>query len=191
MNCSAYDVLLDYLGNCLPLTGYFPNHKHLKINNTYYRVVGNLGEGAFSTVYLCEDTDGNRVAVKKMLCYRGTDTLAMARREISAYRTFSGIPGIIRLVDWSVEDNIMEDRSEVFMCFPVLKNGTLADNMGERRSEMWVVRVFLKLCRSVDRMHKFEGPLLPLDDSDSNRETRRPGMTSHRYVPVASRGEEE
>ncbi|KAJ2599922.1 Serine/threonine-protein kinase env7 [Coemansia sp. RSA 1721] len=186
MNSSVYDVLLSYLSSvtsCLPLTGYFGQHT-LEVNSTSYRIIGNLGEGAFSTVYLCEHPDsGARVAVKKMYCF-SSEALATARREISAYRTFSGIQGVVRLLDYSIDQ--ISDRWVVYMCFPVFKLGSLADSGWREQegggSEEWVVGVFRRLCHCVAALHRFEGALIVDDNGSAGEE--RPAGARNGYAPV-------
>ncbi|KAI7822251.1 kinase-like domain-containing protein, partial [Kickxella alabastrina] len=163
----------------------------LTINNIEYRIVDRLGEGGFSHVLLGETPQKTHYAIKKMVCHRGTDALAMARREIAAYGKFQH-PNIIRMVDHSIIHDGGEDgeRTTVYMVFPLYRQGTLLDavrrsqDTGRPLDEDTLVRLFLGVCEAVRHMHEFgEG------DAETayrrGRETRRP-QTAYRRGDAAA-----
>ncbi|KAJ1839592.1 Serine/threonine-protein kinase env7 [Coemansia sp. RSA 2703] len=85
-----------------------------------------------------------------MRCVRGTEMLAHARRETTAYRVFAHA-NLVHMMDAA---EIAEDNGDVtvYMVFPVLKE------IGqERMQEKEVVRVFLGVCRALEYLHTYRG----------------------------------
>ncbi|KAJ2724142.1 Serine/threonine-protein kinase env7 [Coemansia sp. Benny D115] len=133
--------------------------RSLQVNNTLYHIKGQLGEGGFSHVFLGQASGSiDQVAIKRMICQRGTDALAQARRELAAYKTFRH-KNIISLIDYSIERQA--DRSTVYMVFPLYARGTLADivalnqEMRVQMSEQEVVRIFAGVCEAVQYLHNY------------------------------------
>ncbi|KAJ1901689.1 Serine/threonine-protein kinase env7 [Kickxella alabastrina] len=161
---SLYSILDDLTSTlCMrPLFAGQKSRQRLTINNTEYRIVDRLGEGGFSHVLLGETPQKTHYAIKKMVCHRGTDALAMARREIAAYGKFKH-PNIIRMVDHSIIHDGGEDgeRATVYMVFPLYRQGTLLDavrhsqDTGRPLDEDALVRLFLGVCEAVRHMHEF------------------------------------
>ncbi|SPN97107.1 related to Prk1p, and serine/threonine protein kinase homolog from A. thaliana [Cephalotrichum gorgonifer] len=162
------------LGNCLNC---FPGSPTLKINGRSFKILRLLGEGGFSYVYLVEDTaTSETLALKKIRCPFGAESLATAMREVEAYRIFAHTPGIIHMVDYSVAADsgggvggIGGDgdggSKTVYVLLPYYKRGNLQDVINAnvvnsaRFPERKLMELFLGVCKALRRMHVYEaGP---------------------------------
>ncbi|TPX14226.1 uncharacterized protein E0L32_000620 [Thyridium curvatum] len=176
-------VLLDLVysfGNCLNC---FPGSPTLKINGRSFKILRLLGEGGFSYVYLVQDTSTSELlALKKIRCPFGAESVAQAMKEVDAYKLFSGSPGIIHSVDYSIATDRggggggftsgggtsgRDDAAKtVYVLLPYYRRGNLQDminaNLVNHTSfpERRLMQLFLGVCRALRDMHRYrpQGP---------------------------------
>jgi len=159
-------VLLDLvysLGNCLNC---FPGSPSLKINGRSFKILRLLGEGGFSYVYLVQDTSTSELlALKKIRCPFGAESVQQAMREVEAYKTFAHTPGIIHSIDYSIaSERGDEDAKTVYVLLPYYRRGNLQDiinaNLVNHTNfpEPELMRLFLGVCQALKAMHQYQGP---------------------------------
>ncbi|OAA43216.1 Protein kinase-like domain protein [Metarhizium rileyi] len=167
------------LGNCLNC---FPGSPTLKINGRSFKILRLLGEGGFSYVYLVEDTGSHQLlALKKIRCPFGAESVQQAMREVDAYRLFAHIPSIISAVDHSVatERGADEASKTVYVLLPYYRRGNLQDminaNLVNRDSfpERQLMTLFLGVCRALRSMHEYRAP--PAERMEMGSEEDGPG----------------
>lgn len=131
-------------------------------------------QGGFSYVYLVQDTaTSESLALKKISCPFGAESLATAMREVESYRLFAHVPQIIRMVDYSVATDRggADDGGgkTVYVLLPYYKRGNLQDvinaNVVNSASfpERKLMVLFLGVCRALRRMHKYEAPPVAME----------------------------
>ncbi|PHH69003.1 hypothetical protein CDD80_7084 [Ophiocordyceps camponoti-rufipedis] len=119
--------LLSSVGSCLNC---FPGSPTLRINGRSFKILRLLGEGGFSYVYLVEDTSTHALlAVKKIRCPFGAESVEQAKREVEAYRLFAHVPTIISAVDDAVATERGGDDATrtVYVLLPYYRRGNLQD----------------------------------------------------------------
>lgn len=98
----------------------------LAINGRRLRIIKLLGEGGFSYVYLVEDqTSGEQLALKKIRCPFGAESVANAMREVEATKTFNS-PLVISQVDSQVRQE-PDGGKIVYILLPFYRKGSLQD----------------------------------------------------------------
>lgn len=137
------------------------------------RLTNAHSQGGFSYVYLVQDTaTSETLALKKIRCPFGAESLATAMREVEAYRLFSHVPNIIRMVDYSVSTDrggSDEGSKTVYVLLPYYKRGNLQDVINAnvvgsaRFPERGLMVLFLGVCRALRRMHVYEGPPVAME----------------------------
>ncbi|KHN96300.1 Protein kinase-like domain protein [Metarhizium album ARSEF 1941] len=170
--------LLYSLGNCLNC---FPGSPTLKINSRSFKILRLLGEvprpvqdpvmsldqGGFSYVYLVQDTATHELlALKKIRCPFGAESVQQAMREVDAYRLFAHVPGVISAVDHAVatERGADEATKTVYVLLPYYRRGNLQDMInanlvnGGSFPERHLMTLFLGVCRAVRSMHEYRPP---------------------------------
>lgn len=118
---------------CLPLSASVTrqpgfSQSSIRINAKTYKTLRLLGEGGFSYVYLCSDSNGNLFAMKKIRCSFGEESYKLARREIAAYEMFDHA-NIIKCIDFTT----LQERGSkiVYILLPFYKRGNLQDMIAE------------------------------------------------------------
>ncbi|KAG6032945.1 hypothetical protein E4U41_007073, partial [Claviceps citrina] len=103
MSAMAQYVLdvVSSVGNCLNC---FPGSPTVRVNGRRLKILRLLDQqGGFSYVYLVQDTTSHQLlALKKIQCPFGAESVQQAMREVDAYRLFAHVPGIISAVDHMV-----------------------------------------------------------------------------------------
>ncbi|KAL0938945.1 serine threonine protein [Colletotrichum truncatum] len=157
------DVFYSF-GNCLNC---FPGSPSLKINGRNFKILRLLGEGGFSYVYLVQDTSsGEELALKKIRCPFGAESVAHAMKEVEAYRLFARVPGIIHAVDHAIatERGGEPGSKTVYVLLPYYRRGNLQDlinaNLVNHTAfpERRLMLLFLGVCKGLRAMHKYRGP---------------------------------
>ncbi|RDA94391.1 hypothetical protein CP533_2242 [Ophiocordyceps camponoti-saundersi (nom. inval.)] len=157
--------LLSSVGNCLNC---FPGSPTLRINGRSFKMLRLLGEGGFSYVYLVEDTASHQLlALKKIRCPFGAESVEQAMREVEAYRLFAHVPTIISAVDHVVateRGSSDESSKTVYVLLPYYRRGNLQDminsNLVNRSSfeERHLMMLFLGVCKALAAMHRYRPP---------------------------------
>lgn len=136
----------------------------LTIGSTKVRIVRELAQGGFGTVYVAEDLEGgtHQYALKQMLC-QTREQLDDAHNELRALRRFAGHDHIVPLVDHGVAAAPGKPASHKMaqMLFPLYPLGTCWDivehSLGS--GDPWpfdrrrALRVCLGVARALDFMH--------------------------------------
>ncbi|KAM7206658.1 putative serine threonine protein [Rhypophila sp. PSN 637] len=165
-------ILLDMfysLGNCLNC---FPGSPTLKINGRSFKILRLLGEGGFSYVYLVQDTSSSELlALKKIRCPFGQESVAQAMKEVEAYKLFANSPGIIHSVDYSIASErgggADPQSKTVYVLLPYYRRGNLQDMINAnlvnhaRFPERKLMGLFLGVCRALREMHLYSGGQQP------------------------------
>ncbi|KAK0731615.1 kinase-like domain-containing protein [Lasiosphaeris hirsuta] len=155
--------MLSSLGSCLNC---FPSSPTLKINSRSFKILRLLGEGGFSYVYLVQDTStAELLALKKIRCPFGAESVAQAMKEVEAYKLLGGCPGIIHSVDYSVAGERSDPQSKtVYVLLPYYRRGNLQDLINAnlvnhtRFPEKRLMLLFLGVCKALREMHQYRGP---------------------------------
>ncbi|KAJ0167549.1 Serine/threonine-protein kinase ppk13 [Colletotrichum tanaceti] len=169
------DVLYSF-GNCLNC---FPGSPTLKINSRNFKILRLLGEqrnvlklttpvnqGGFSYVYLVQDTQtSEELALKKIRCPFGAESVAQAMKEVDAYRLFARSPGIIHSVDHAIatERGGEPGSKTVYVLLPYYRRGNLQDlinaNLVNHTAfpERRLMLLFLGVCKALREMHQYTG----------------------------------
>lgn len=154
-------------------------------------------QGGFSYVYLVEDKSTHQLlALKKIRCPFGAESVLQTMREVDAYRLFAHVPSIIPAVDHAVatERGADEATKTVYVLLPYYRRGNLQDMINANlvnhaafpRRRLMVL--FLGVCRALAAMHDYSpGPAEPVGgghdadaaDADADAEHGRPFMASH------------
>lgn len=95
----------------------------INIGTKTYKTLRLLGEGGFSYVYLCSDSQGCLFALKKIRCAYN-ETYDLALRELHAYSTFKH-PNVIKCIDHTSVDE--RSGKVVYLLLPYYKRGNLED----------------------------------------------------------------
>ncbi|EIM23923.1 kinase-like protein [Wallemia mellicola CBS 633.66] len=133
--------------------------KTITINNTEYTILKYLSEGAFSYVYLVQNSHG-LYALKKI-------TNDGFEAEVSCYQRFKS-KFIINLLNYSIQDGAIN------LIFPYFKNGNLQDyiNVNNAFDEKTALKLFSGVCQAVAVLHNYNTldsnsyPPSSIDDDD-------------------------
>ncbi|KAK3337155.1 kinase-like domain-containing protein [Cercophora scortea] len=158
----AFLDMLYSLGSCLNC---IPGSPTLKINNRSFKILRLLGEGGFSYVYLVQDTATSELlALKKIRCPFGAESVAQAMHEVEAYKLFARSEGIIHFVDYSIASERSDPQSKtVYVLLPYYRRGNLQDMINAnlvnhtRFPEKRLMVLFLGVCRALREMHFYKG----------------------------------
>ncbi|KAK0618131.1 serine/threonine-protein kinase [Bombardia bombarda] len=189
------DILYSF-GNCLNC---FPGSPTLKINSRSFKILRLLGEGGFSYVYLVQDTTTSELlALKKIRCPFGAESVAQAMKEVEAYKLFSNSPGIIHSVDYSIASergNGDPQSKTVYVLLPYYRRGNLQDMINAnlvnhtRFPERRLMLLFLGVCRALREMHLHRGTGRGAGGGDSERmEMRVDGVDGNVEAAKGRRG---
>lgn len=142
-------------------------------------------QGGFSYVYLVQDTSTSELlALKKIRCPFGAESVAQAMKEVEAYRLFSRSPGVIHSVDYSVATERNDESSKtVYVLLPYYERGNLQDLINANLvnhtqfPEKRLMELFLGVCRALRDMHVYTGKgermEMRVDGTDGNVEVAR------------------
>jgi len=137
-------------------------------NLCMYKVVRKLGEGGFAFVFLVEDAQAKRYALKKMLC-ADADKIALAEKEIKVSKMLQQEgrhPNIVYLTASARRST--ERGTEILMLMEfcpgalssVIEDGDLADDS--------ILPLFRQICAGVGVMHRCNPPLAHRDIKAEN-----------------------
>jgi serine/threonine kinase 16 len=133
-------------------------------------------QGGFSYVYLVQDTATSELlALKKIRCPFGAESVAQATREVEAYALFAHVPSIIPCVDHSIQDDQGSKVSgigdagggaskTVYILLPYYRRGNLQDAINAnlinhtRFPERDLVELMLGVARALKGMHHYRMP---------------------------------
>ena len=144
-------------------------------------------QGGFSYVYLVQDTSTSELlALKKIRCPFGAESVAQAMREVEAYRLFAHSPGVICSVGYSIatERGADEGAKTVYVLLPYYRRGNLQDLINAnlvnhaRFPDRRLMQLFLGVCRALRDMHVYTGagpgPAPTAADGPAERMAMRP-----------------
>ncbi|KAH8725286.1 serine/threonine protein kinase-like protein [Phaeosphaeriaceae sp. PMI808] len=154
------DVVYSFT-NCMVC---FPSSPQLKINSRSFKILRLLGEGGFSYVYLVQDNSNQQLlALKKIRCPFGQESVSLALKEVEAYALFSPHPNIIHSIDYSVEtDKSDASAKTVYILLPYYRRGNLQDMINAnlvnhtKFPERRLMVLFLGVCKALKAMHQYK-----------------------------------
>lgn len=180
MSFSSYlqDFLYNFtecFGSCLP------SSSQLKIKNRSFKIQRLLGEvcvdyttcpaplttlfkkGGFSYVYLVQDTsNASLLALKKIRCPFGQESVAQALKEVEAYNLFAPHPNIIHSIDHSIASDKSDPSAKtVYILLPYYRRGNLQDLINAnlvnhtKFPEKRLMVLLLGVCRALKAMHQY------------------------------------
>ncbi|EMD94299.1 hypothetical protein COCC4DRAFT_58301 [Bipolaris maydis ATCC 48331] len=147
----------------------FPSSPQLKVNSRSFKILRLLGEGGFSYVYLVQDNSNQQLlALKKIRCPFGQESVSLALKEVEAYSLFAPHPNIIHSIDYSVETDKSDPSAKtVYILLPYYRRGNLQDMINAnlvnhtKFPERRLMELFLGVCKALKAMHQYkvkEGP---------------------------------
>ncbi|CAO2657026.1 Nn.00g058290.m01.CDS01 [Neocucurbitaria sp. VM-36] len=153
------DVVYSFT-NCMVC---FPSSPQLKINSRSFKILRLLGEGGFSYVYLVQDNSNQQLlALKKIRCPFGQESVSLALKEVEAYTLFSPHPNIIHSIDYSVETDKSDPSAKtVYILLPYYRRGNLQDMINAnlvnhtKFPERRLMVLFLGVCKALKAMHQY------------------------------------
>jgi serine/threonine kinase 16 len=142
----------------------FPSSPQLRINNRSFKIQRLLGEGGFSYVYLVQDNANQQLlALKKIRCPFGQESVSLALKEVEAYALFAPHPNIIRSIDYSVETDKSDPSAKtVYILLPYYRRGNLQDLINAnlvnhtKFPERRLMALFLGVCKALKAMHQYK-----------------------------------
>ncbi|KAF2739294.1 kinase-like protein [Polyplosphaeria fusca] len=154
------DVVYSFT-NCMVC---FPGSPQLKINSRSFKILRLLGEGGFSYVYLVQDSSNQELlALKKIRCPFGQESVSQALKEVEAYTLFSPHPNIIHSIDYSVESDKSDASAKtVYILLPYYRRGNLQDMINAnlvnhtKFPERRLMVLFLGVCKALKAMHQYK-----------------------------------
>ncbi|CBX95312.1 hypothetical protein IAQ61_004134 [Plenodomus lingam] len=154
------DVVYSFT-NCMVC---FPSSPQLKINSRSFKILRLLGEGGFSYVYLVQDNSNQQLlALKKIRCPFGQESVSLALKEVEAYSLFAPHPNIIHSIDYSVENDKSDASAKtVYILLPYYRRGNLQDMINAnlvnhtKFPERRLMVLFLGVCKALKAMHQYK-----------------------------------
>lgn len=124
-----------------------------------------LLQGGFSYVYLVQDTSTSELlALKKIRCPFGQESVAHAMKEVEAYKLFTSSQHIIHSVDYAIASERNDPGSKtVYVLLPYYQRGNLQDMINAnlvnltKFPEKRLLELFLGVCRGLRDMHVYAG----------------------------------
>jgi serine/threonine kinase 16 len=121
-------------------------------------------QGGFSYVYLVQDNSNQQLlALKKIRCPFGQESVSLALKEVEAYTLFSPHPNIIHSIDYSVEtDKSDASAKTVYILLPYYRRGNLQDMINAnlvnhtKFPERRLMVLFLGVCKALKAMHQYK-----------------------------------
>ncbi|EUC44470.1 hypothetical protein COCMIDRAFT_6255 [Bipolaris oryzae ATCC 44560] len=142
----------------------FPSSPQLKVNSRSFKILRLLGEGGFSYVYLVQDNSNQQLlALKKIRCPFGQESVSLALKEVEAYSLFAPHPNIIHSIDYSVENDKSDPSAKtVYILLPYYRRGNLQDMINAnlvnhtKFPERRLMELFLGVCKALKAMHQYK-----------------------------------
>jgi serine/threonine protein kinase len=140
----------------------------IEVEGQMYKVTRKLGEGGFAFVYLVEDSQMRRYALKKMLC-PDADKVALAEKEIKVSKMLQQEGKHPNIVYLTASAKRTTDRgAEILMLMEfcpgalssVIEEGDIADDA--------ILPIFRQICEGVGVMHRCNPPLAHRDIKAEN-----------------------
>jgi serine/threonine kinase 16 len=121
-------------------------------------------QGGFSYVYLVQDNSNQQLlALKKIRCPFGQESVSLALKEVEAYTLFSPHPNIIHSIDYSVESDKSDASAKtVYILLPYYRRGNLQDMINAnlvnhtKFPERRLMVLFLGVCKALKAMHQYK-----------------------------------
>lgn len=161
----------------------------IRVGAHKFKILKLLGEGGFSYVYLVQDTASRKlVALKKVRCAFGKESLDVAKREIENYKLFRS-EYIIRLLDSDIVQE-SDGTKTVYMVLPYFERGNLQDKIndnilcGTTLQESEVKGLVIEICRAIKELHHYRN-----SGSSSNRGDSRYSMETGGLPSSSSTGQ--
>jgi serine/threonine kinase 16 len=140
-------------------------------------------QGGFSYVYLVQDNSNQQLlALKKIRCPFGQESVSLALKEVEAYTLFSPHPNIIHSIDYSVETDKSDPSAKtVYILLPYYRRGNLQDMINAnlvnhtKFPEKRLMVLFLGVCKALKAMHQYKvegGPGGAKSDSKAKKVRR-------------------
>jgi len=156
--------------------------KTFVVNKSKYRVLNQIAEGGFGTVYLVSGPNlpgglGDRskrgkFALKRLLC-QSKEQFVDAETEIQVHLKVGSHPSLMPLLAHDVR-TFGAGCHEVLLLFPLFERGTLLDYVMAKSSqnteleEAGAVNLFLQICQGVKVLHSLDPPLAHRDIKPQN-----------------------
>ncbi|KYQ92330.1 putative protein serine/threonine kinase [Tieghemostelium lacteum] len=149
----------------------YPSDSVYHLNHRKYICSRQLGEGAYSIVYLVQDHSKRKYALKVMIC-QTAEQIEIGTREINSILLFDH-PNIIKMIDHStIDSKRLENSKEILMLTPYYKEGTLQDLLDKQRiqngkdynigifTEIEALQFFRQICLAVQQLHQHKPHIL-------------------------------
>ncbi|KAK2758625.1 hypothetical protein FQN54_003315 [Arachnomyces sp. PD_36] len=150
----------------------FPSSPQLKINTRSFKLLRLLGEGGFSYVYLVQDkATAELLALKKIRCPFGQESVSQALKEVEAYSLFSPHRNIIQSIDHAVvteagskfrSDGGDAGSKTVYILLPYYQRGNLQDAINAnlvnhtRFPEKKLIVLMTGVAKALKAMHQYK-----------------------------------
>ncbi|EOD42014.1 hypothetical protein EMIHUDRAFT_431902 [Emiliania huxleyi CCMP1516] len=143
----------------------------MQVNERNLRVVKLLAEGGFSFVYLVEDDEKKKYALKKVLAQL-PEASELARWEVQVHQSFKHA-NLMPLIDHAVVSTA-SGAEEFRLLMPLYPDGTLLDlavrlmEGGKRLEEGRALHLFAQVCEGVLALHSHSPPWAHRDIKPAN-----------------------
>lgn len=115
-------------------------------------------------MYLVQDNSNQQLlALKKIRCPFGQESVSLALKEVEAYSLFSPHPNIIHSIDYSVETDKSDPSAKtVYILLPYYRRGNLQDMINAnlvnhtKFPERRLMVLFLGVCKALKAMHQYK-----------------------------------
>jgi serine/threonine kinase 16 len=115
-------------------------------------------------VYLVQDNSNQQLlALKKIRCPFGQESVSLALKEVEAYSLFAPHPNIIHSIDYSVETDKSDPSAKtVYILLPYYRRGNLQDMINAnlvnhtKFPERRLMVLFLGVCKALKAMHQYK-----------------------------------
>lgn len=115
-------------------------------------------------MYLVQDNSNQQLlALKKIRCPFGQESVSLALKEVEAYSLFAPHPNIIHSIDYSVETDKSDPSAKtVYILLPYYRRGNLQDMINAnlvnhtKFPERRLMELFLGVCKALKAMHQYK-----------------------------------
>lgn len=129
-----------------------------------------------------DNSNQQLLALKKIRCPFGQESVSLALKEVEAYSLFSPHPNIIHSIDYSVETDKSDPSAKtVYILLPYYRRGNLQDMINAnlvnhtKFPEKRLMVLFLGVCKALKAMHQYKvkgGPGGAKSDSKAKKVRR-------------------